>query len=436
MGGTKGAEPVAKGAEPVAKGAEPGGRSAAAGTAAVDAKVFEEDDEDDDEDGGGAEAGAAAAAGPAAGADAPPEKPPEPELSEEEKRAREQDIREVRAILRRRELRDRRREEDRPRFDFTFGDDDRMRLGGRRESYRLSNEAMRRLDDVAAKTLRKIMPRGFMYSEWQDATTGGRHSDDLRFLAPNDSRWAAGAIGAPVAIGRTTEEEDERLWSRLNAVRGAQNSISVAMERVAQTIRNDIPYFPRTKTPENEDPFWKASDPESQAIALEQADAAQSFDARNLRRTCVAVAGRSFTPYGSMSVRWEPGHRLVVDYVLKDRTKVDPDGRLKETRIPICMLRDEHLCKSFFGLFIGPDALDAASKRKLGRAVMRVLNGRAAAASADNVQLTGVLPLSFGVFSLTDAAGARAAGEDDDGEFNEREFVLNGILRAKLKSEE
>ena len=136
-----------------------------------------------------------------------------------------------------------------------------------------------------------------------------------------------------------------------------------------------------------------------------------------------------------MSVRWEPGNRLVFDYIIKDRTKVDLDGKPKETRIPICMIRDEYLCKSFFGLFIGPKALDGSSKRKIGRRLMKVANGHSVSTMEDNVELTTGLPMSYGIFSLTDAIEGCAAGVDD-GEFSEREFVLNGLLRSKLIQEE
>jgi hypothetical protein len=378
-------------------------------TASVDTKVFEDDDDSADDD--------LAVPEGASGEGS-------------EKTEVEKDREEVEAIIQARKERKAYLDEKY----FSKDNDPRIKIG-EKGPYRVTREAMRRLDEMAIKSVRRVIPMGYYYGDWMDGTRGGRHSDDLKYLEPNDSTWTAGAIGAPVAISRTTEEEDERLWSKLNAVHGAQDSISIAMEKVSQTINNDIPYFPYTKTPENEDPFWKASDPESQAIAIEREDAIESFNKRNLMKTCVSVSGRNYTPFGTMSVRWEPGNRLVFDYIIKDRTKVDLDGKPKETRIPICMIRDEYLCKSFFGLFIGPKALDGSSKRKIGRRLMKVANGHSVSTMEDNVELTTGLPMSYGIFSLTDAIEGCAAGVDD-GEFSEREFVLNGLLRSKLIQEE
>ena len=265
-----------------------------------------------------------------------------------------------------------------------------------------------------------------------DGITSSTFDDDAKYLRSPDAAQASGSVGGVVAISRTTTTEDEKLWSRLGAVHGAQDEISVAMQNVSQTMNNDIPHSPYTRTPEAEDPYWKSSDPEAQQLAIERADLVSATDDRKkLQKTCVSVAGSCFTKFGGyLSAKWEPDHRLVIDYVMKDTTKRDIAGDPKEIRVPICMVRDEYLCKSFFGLFIGPDAMDGGSKRKVGRTILKVLNGKSMLTGEDGLDEPKALPLSLGVFSLTSSVTGTAAGGVGAGNI----FVLDGIARMKQSS--
>lgn len=264
-----------------------------------------------------------------------------------------------------------------------------------------------------------------------DGITSPTFDDDAKYLRRADDAQPSGNVGGVVAPSRTTTMEDEKLWSMLGAVHGAQDAISVAMQNVSQTMNNDIPFSPHTKTPEAEDPYWKSPDPEAQQLAIEKADLVSAVEgSRNLEKTCVGVSGSCFTKLGGfLSAKWEPDHRLVIDYVVKDRTKLDASGKPKEIRVPICMIRDEYLCKSFFGLFIGPDAMDGGSKRKVGRSILKVLNGKSMLSTEDGAAVTSALPLSLGVFSFTNSIAAPATG-GGAGDV----FVLDGIARMKSSS--
>ena len=120
--------------------------------------------------------------------------------------------------------------------------------------------------------IRRLMTRYWGYGDrpWQEKTHGPKFKHDLRHLEPNPEVQETGVLEGPIALMKTSLKEDENLWSRLKAVHGAQDKISLAMLKVSQTINNDIPYMPHTKTPEYEDPFWKSRDALGQKLALEK----------------------------------------------------------------------------------------------------------------------------------------------------------------------
>lgn len=93
-------------------------------------------------------------------------------------------------------------------------------------------------------------------------------------------------------------------------------------------------------------------------------------------------------------------------------------------------VHDEYLCKSFFGLFIGPNALDKRSKRQIGRSIMKILHGESASSMHESRNIVGALPLSFGVFSFTDYIKET---QDASTESTASDFVLNGIMSEKVK---
>ena len=97
----------------------------------------------------------------------------------------------------------------------------------------------------------------------------------------------------------------------------------------------------------------------------------------------------------------------------------------------LSQIHDEYLCKSFFGLFVGPGAMDHMSKRKVGRTIMKVLHGKSALSMHEKRNVIGALPLSYGVFSFTDHL--KQQSNSDDAKSEPTGFVLNGIQLEKEK---